>query len=72
MTIKYKKDPWSEALLIETPSGTAKVYATWSEIKIDGESILKEYKISVSDAIAMFFDQAASQQTRERFKTYLK
>lgn len=71
MTIKIKPGNWSEELVIETDRGKAKVYISGNELKIDGEAVLKEIGMSISDALALFFDQAASQQTKDRFQTYI-
>ena len=71
MAIKIRKGGWSEELIIETERGDAKVFVSGNDLKIQGEDILKEIGLSTSDALALFFDQAASQQTRARFQTYL-
>ena len=71
MAIKIKPGTWSEELIIETDRGRAKVYISNNELKIDGEEVLKEIGMPVGDALALFFDQAASQQTKARFQTYI-
>jgi hypothetical protein len=71
MTIKIRKGGWSEELIIETDQGEAKIFVSGNELKIQGEEILMAIGLSTSDALALFFDQAASQQTRARFQTYL-
>ena len=72
MAITIRPGGWSsDELVIETPRGEAKVMILGNEIKIVHEEILKEIGLSVSDAIAIFFDKAASKSTREKFQTYL-
>jgi hypothetical protein len=71
MTIKIKPTPYNQELVIETDNGKAKVHLSGMEIKIEGENILKEIGMSVSDALAIFFDQAANEQTKARFPNYL-
>lgn len=72
MSIKIRVSSWStDELIIETSTGKAKVCIVGDEIRIDHEEILKEIGLSVSDAIALFFDKAASKNTREKFQIYL-
>ena len=71
MSIKIKPSQWNQELIIETDKGKAKVYLSGMEIKIEGDNILKEIGMSVSDALAIFFDQAANEQTKARFPNYL-
>ena len=71
MSIKIKPNSFTQELIIETDQGKAKVHISGNELKIDGEQILKDVGLSVSDALALFFDQAASPQTKARFQNYL-
>jgi hypothetical protein len=71
MSIKIKPTLWNQELLIETDNGKAKIYLSGNEIKIDNDQVLKDIGLTVGDALAIFFDQAANPQTKARFQTYL-
>lgn len=47
------------------------MFVSGNDLKIQGKEVLNEIGLSVSDALALFFDQAANQQTKAQFQTYL-